>query len=274
MKLPIESFNENEIVKSAKDNMDETYYDNLSADQTGVVLGIPPWLKALGFTDDITGLYAMVDLEDLFKHSKARDHVCHIYKYGLMQLVGMKPSGLHSVVSYLTSTRFYRFVKNGKAKMKIMSFTPLMLADRSWSAQIMYRLFDTVHKGELSKLFIGLLSITPTSSQTTHIPEISSGTVISVDLTGDVEDIEMCERAGTHKLKCEVTTLQRLVGKPHSSSSDSGFFGRLWGTSKTAATTVVNKDLSDMTIEETLRRIGHTNKMIKESDTAEDDDLL
>lgn len=254
--------------------MEESYYDNHAADRTGVVVGVPPWLKAVGYTDDITGLYGVFDLEGLLQNHHARDNVCHISKYGLMQIIGMKPSGLNSVVTRLTMSRFYRYVKNGKVRLKVMSWTPMQLSDRSWSCQLMYRLADNVTKNEWSKLFVGMISLTPSCSQTTFVPEVKPGVVVTVDLTGDADEVEMFRSAGTFKLKSELTTTQRLVGRPQSKTSDSGFFGRFWGSSKSPTTETLRTDTSQSTLDETLARLGQTHKLLRNADEQFDDDSL
>jgi hypothetical protein len=138
----------------------------------------------------------------------------------------------------------------------------------------MYRLAYNISKNEWSKLFVGMLSLTPSGSQTTYMPEVKPGCITTVDLTGDVDEVEMFRNAGTFKLKCELTTVQRVVGRPQTKSSDSGFFGRFWGSSKSPTTETLKTDASQSTLDETLARLGQTHKVLKNADEHFDDDSL
>lgn len=252
--------------------MDEAYYDNLMADTSGVVSVVPPWLKALDFVDDITGLYAIFDLETLFENERVPDRHCFLTKFGLMQVIGAQPFQRVDLMTKLTLARFYRFVKNSKAKIKVINAEPFMRSDRSWAYQVMYRLQDQIVKSEWSKIYVGMLSVTPPSSSCSRLPILKSNQVITVDLTGDPEHIEACKLSGVCKVKCSLTVTEQLVGRnPNSNervrnTSDSGFFGRLIGRSRAAPTELITPSNSHHTLEHTLLKIGHASSAKSKAD--------
>lgn len=250
--------------------MDEHYYDNHYADKAGVVVGVPPWLREIDYTDDITGVNAVFDLHELYKGVRARDAVCYVYKFGIMQLAVGDYSYQNNLVTRLCFNRFYRYLHNGQLKMKIVSLTPLMLSDRSWVMQIMYKLVDKIEKNSLSKLYVGNIVLTPPSSQTTTVPEFRHDKVLVVSVTGSPEDLEQYRAAGTFRIEPQLTTVQTLVGRRSDSTGDPSFFGRLFGTSKHRDVKVNN----NTTIEDTLLRIGAISKTKEQSDKTADLDLL
>jgi hypothetical protein len=137
----------------------------------------------------------------------------------------------------------------------------------------MYRLHDTVNKKELSKLYVGMMHVTPSSSQTSFIPSIPSNTEIVADVTGDIEHVDMCKAAGVFKVKNQLTSVQTLVGKPHS-TSESGFFGRFVGKAKNKSEVTLTKEKTNVDTKDVLERLGVYNKIEQNRDRDDDKELL
>jgi hypothetical protein len=188
----------------------------------------PIWLKELAYTNCDIGLYAIIDLTDLFKTMSFDGNAPFIMRHTVLKLTPNVDTSDFGLFAKLTNEQWYMLFENSQTKLTIVRGVPIEQPDKRWTYHISGHIESPSKDALVQKkiYFSRYITVCRVSYTEARFPNITKPYTTLVNVSGDADMLHEIMNGPTIQLKKQKSTLEWIVGSsPELSPTSNTKFG-------------------------------------------------